>query len=260
MSLTKIAILVSLALPSVARADPPDRATCASAYEQGQRLRKQNALVESRAQLVVCGRDPCPESLQPDCVRWLGEVEHLVPSIVVAARKDDGSDVKDARVLVDGRLVAERLDGNAIEVNPGDHTVRVEIGTDVLEQSILTNAAEKARIVTFKVRDRLPPPPPRPPPPPPPPPPPVVTERPIGWPTYVLSGIGVVGLGLFGGFAIRGESQYGDLKNCRPACDPDDVSATRVSYRVSDVALGVGILAVAGAVITYITRPTIVVR
>lgn len=248
MSLKRLLVVGLLAVPRAAQAEP-DRAACTTAYDQGQRLRRQGALLESREQLLICGRDPCPESLQPDCVRWLGEVEHLVPSIVVTARRDDGTDIKDAHVLVDGQLRSEHLDGREIEMNPGDHKVRVEIGSEALEQSVVTTAAEKGRIVAFRLKPRvvvLPPPPPV-----------VHTERPIGWPTYVLGGVGIVGIGLFAGFAIQGESRYSDLERCRPGCNPSDVDSARTSYHVSDVALGIGVLALAGAVVTYVLRPTV---
>jgi hypothetical protein len=237
--------------PNVARAEPLDVATCTSAYQQGQRLRRQGTLLESREQLFLCARDPCPASLQPDCLRWLGEVEHLIPSIVIVVRRDDGSDVKDAHVTIDGHAHADRVDGLASEVNPGEHAIRVEVGAVVLEQVVLTHVAEKGRIVTFHL----------PAPRPPPPPAPVVVKlephRPVGWPTFVLGGLGVVGLGIFGGFAIQGESRYADLRDCRPACNPDDVDAARSSYRTSDIALALSLVALAGAAVTFLTRPTV---
>ena len=77
-------------------------------------------------------------------------------------------------------------------------------------------------------------------------------HRPVGWPTFVLGGLGVAGLGVFAGFAIQGESRFGRLGECRPACDPVDVDAARLSYRVADVALAVSLVALSAAVVTFL--------
>lgn len=248
----RLVLALTLVLaPAVARAEPSGPPSCMTAYEQAQRLRRQGTLLESRAQLYVCARDPCPASLQPDCLRWLGEVDHLVPSIVVTVRRDDGTDANDARVFIDGLLKVERLDGSAIEVNPGEHVVRIEMGEVVLEQSVLSHVAEKGRQVSFRVHDAPAPPAPAPPPPPP------QAHRPVGWPTFVLGGLGLVGLGVFTGFAVQGESRYGDLGDCRPGCDPRDVDAVRTSYRVADIALAVSFVAASAALVTFLVRPTV---
>jgi hypothetical protein len=222
-----------------------------AAFEQGQRLRRQGSLLESRAQLLLCARDPCPPLLRPDCLRWLHELDPLIPSVVVSVRRDDGTDITNARLFIDGRLQTERLDGSAIEVNPGEHAVRVEVESSVLEQIALTHVAEKGHVVSFRIGAPavvvLPPPPP----------PPLPSRRPIAWPTFALAGLSVTAMGLFAGFAVDAESRYAGLESCRPACDPAAVDATRRSYRVANVALVVSVVALTAAIVTFVVRPTL---
>lgn len=233
-------------------ADPPDRAACASSFEKGQRLRRQGSYLDARSEFLVCGRPPCPEALRPGCARWLSEIEHLIPSIVVSVRGGDGNDLKDAKVYVDDKLVSEHLDGRAIDLDPGDHKVRVEAAGQVLAQDVLAPEADKGRVVVFRLET-----PKTEPPSPTFDAPPLVPTRPVEWPTYVFGAVGIVGAGVFTGFALHGESQYADLGQCRPGCNPSDVDAAKRSYLIGDVALGVSIVALGIALGTYLLRPTV---
>ncbi len=55
----------------------------------------------------------------------------------------------DVRILIDGQLATERLDGNPIAIDPGDHTVRFEAnGARPVDERILLRQGEKNRILT----------------------------------------------------------------------------------------------------------------
>src|SRR6185436_10965278 len=110
-----LALLASVAAAPAARADEAD--DCIAAHTEAQRLRKQGKLLEARKQLLFCGGKTCPGMLMSDCSTWLTEVEGEVPSIVPALRGPAG-EIADARVLVDGALVRERIDGQPIELEP----------------------------------------------------------------------------------------------------------------------------------------------
>src|SRR5262245_12836867 len=69
-----------------ALAAPTDIRACASAYEQGQRLRKQGALRAAREEVVLCASDSCPAALRDDCMQWLREIERALPTVVLVAR------------------------------------------------------------------------------------------------------------------------------------------------------------------------------
>ncbi len=75
---------------------------------------------------MLCAQDACPVAAKKDCADWLSEVEKALPSAVFVLLSGDGSESTQVRVLVDGRLVQSVLDGHAVTLDPGIHTVRFE--------------------------------------------------------------------------------------------------------------------------------------
>ena len=87
--------------------------------------------------------------------------------------------------------------------------------------------------------------------------PPMPTKRDTSVPvaSYVLAGVGVVGLGVAGYLRLKATSDYNHLNNtCSPACNPDDVSPVHTKYQLSYVGLGVGLAAFAGAAVVYVVH------
>jgi hypothetical protein len=102
----------------------------------------------------------------------------------------------------------------------------------------------------------------------PPPPAPVATgtpppapepSRPVPTMTYVLGGVGLLALGGATGFALNGVNIRNDLdrQGCakRGDCDQSDVDRARTRLLIADVLGVAGALAVAGAIVFYVTRP-----
>jgi hypothetical protein len=198
--------------------------------------------------------------LRRDCTGWLEDARRQTPSIVVVARDTAGRDVVDAQVTVDGIVRQPQLDGSAIELDPGQHLVRVSLGesaraqlpgAEPQEQRILLAPGEKNRTinVTF-FRSPAPPSPSAPLPATPPPPalPPAPSPQhahghglPAG--SYVLGGLGVAAFAVFGTFGILGMTDANHLRaTCVPACQASDVDAVHTKLVVADVALGVGVV------------------
>src|SRR5688572_18719922 len=99
-----IAIVLSFgAIASEAAAEPE---ACVDASDRGQRARKDGKLQDARDHFLSCAAPMCPEIVQRDCFRWANDTIDLLPSIVIDAVDDDGHDIGDARVLVDGYEVA----------------------------------------------------------------------------------------------------------------------------------------------------------
>jgi hypothetical protein len=180
--------------------------------------------------------------MQPECLRWLSEVDAETPTIVVRARLGDGSDTADVHVFVDGREVAARLDGGPIALDPGEHALRFEhAGSEAVAQSVLARIGERLRPieVTFAPRaagpstTRAEPEEP--------------SVRPR-WPGYVLATVGLVGVTSFSYFGLRGVLRYEQLKNdCSPSCAPDDSHDVKQKLLIADVSLGVSAVALLGA-------------
>lgn len=225
-----------VAAPAHAQEAAPDAAQqCVRAYESAQELKLDKKLVEARHELRACMADVCPTVARQSCAGWLDEVEQAMPSVVL--RFFDGEvEQNDVRVSVDGRPLVDRLDGAAIEVNPGPHTFRFEpAGGAPIEQSVTIAEGEKLRQVVATIA------PPPAPPPPVPPPPPDTSVHPMAW---VLYGLSAAGVGAFIGLGVHSLS----LEDCEPTCTDDDVDDIVLFRALADVSLGVGALALGGAI------------
>jgi hypothetical protein len=215
---------------------------CLSAYEQGQRLRKASRLGEARARFIQCAHDACPSELRGDCGRWLTDVEAEIPSIVPAARTVDGRDLTDVRVSVDGRLVTEKLEGRAIELDPGHHTIRFETSWGAfVEEDLIVREREKGRVIPASVPSQSGP-----------------SGTPSRLPPVALGSLGLLGLGMFAGFGSHGRALQTDLDNrgCKPRCPPGDVDAMNRAYLIANISLGVGIAAMGAATWLWFRKPS----
>jgi hypothetical protein len=229
------------ALLLVAAPDP--KQACLDSYVQAQVLKKGGQLRAARQALLICARPACPEPLPAHCAGWLTEVESRTPTVVIAARGPGGRDVTDVRVLADGVLLQDRVDGRAVAVDPGVHLFRYETpGQPPVEQRVLVAEGEKARRlgVAFgppELVHAAPPPPP-------------ARTLPL-----VVGGAGVVSLGVAAYFGVNGWQARGDLDRCRPYCEESAVSDVRRKFLVADLTLALGMAAVAGATYLWLHRP-----
>jgi hypothetical protein len=220
---------------SVARearaAGPGDKAACVQSYEEAQRLRKASRFAASRAQLLAC-QATCPPALRADCDGWIADTDRRSSSIVVSAQTERGATTA-VRVYVDGALVAARLDGGPLAVDPGERALRFEAdGHAPVAMRLVLVEGEKGRPVAVRfdapaVNSALAPT--------------GVPETPASpllaapAPTGsaprratlpVLVAAGVAGVGLVGVvvFAIERGSAIGSLDRCRPNCPVSDVA------------------------------------
>jgi hypothetical protein len=100
---------------------------CITANGNAQELRRDRKLSAAREQLHICADASCPTMVRDDCIKRLDELERAQPSIVFNVKDTKGTDVIDVRVSVDGRLLADHLDGSALMVDPGVHVFSFEV-------------------------------------------------------------------------------------------------------------------------------------
>ena len=249
-----IGSLALLAIPGeqAAQAGEPkqdaERAVCADAYRGAQLQMRNGALRRARESLLVCVSDKCPSVLQPDCLRWLTEVEAATPTMAFAAKGVDGKDVTDVRVTMDGQPLREALDGKAVPVDPGTHTLRFEHGGETpIDQQIVVREGEKSRVVTVSWAkaaaasaagsDGAAAPAP--------------TSHTAAW---VFGGIGAASLATFGVLGIHGVARRSDLeKECFGRCAQSTIDSVKTEFAIADVALGVGIVSVGIATVLFLT-------
>lgn len=229
--------------PASTAAAPPNQQQCLAAYNAAQRLRKAGALTAAYDQLLICSQASCPDVVKADCVPWLDQTEGSLPSIVVVAKGIDGRDTAEVRVFVDDKLVADRLDGQPIAIDPGSRSIRFQHGTaPAIKRNLVIQVGVKNRRVDVSFAP---------------------DEKPVGPEDsgdskapaergepivgFVLTGVGVLGLGSFVGFGLVGQAEAHEYDDtCAPTntCDPGEVSATETKLLVADISLVVGLAAV----------------
>jgi hypothetical protein len=233
------ALTTAVAAPRLLHAD--EKLICADAYERAQELRREGKLRESRAQLLVCGRPSCPEVAHKACVAWLTEVQESMPTVVLEARDQDGHELTQVRVLVDGQPLVEAVDGRAVDIDPGVHLFRYELqGATPVEQQVTIREGEKNRKVTvvFDLSGAGPVEEPAAPDPPP---------R-MGRLTYALAAAGLVAVGSFGYFGVTALARESDLRaTCSRPCPEEKIQAVRNRQIAADVSLGVAVVSVSAA-------------
>lgn len=254
MRLTPCLLALSLMLTAEAKAYA-DKAECAPAFEQAQRLRQAYRLVEARAALLVCVQEECPSFIKKDCGQWLPEVEHDIPSLSVRVLDRDGCDRPDVAITLDGEPMPGAGGGASLDVDPGTHELLAELDGRKLVQQVVVARGERNRVVALSVgtattcAKAAPAGPPAPAP---------ILEAPRARPvpvlSYILGGVAVGGLAVGGVFGAAGWSQRGELDDCRGSCRRRDIDVAQRSFLVSDIGFGVGIVALAAAIVVYLRR------
>jgi len=209
--------------------DAPEKAACAEAAELGQEHRRNGKLRDALESFRRCARRSCPTVVTADCLRFAAEVERSLPSLVFRAR-DEGKDVTDVTVFVDGAKVAESLDGMARELDPGTHDVRFEReGRSAVVERVVLVEGEKSRLLTATFTEVSPGPP---------------TE------VWVLGGLGAASIGAFAYLGLSARSDRDDLQatcGVTKSCTDDQVAGFRRKAVMADVFLGLGVVSLATA-------------
>ncbi len=244
-----------------ARAEDPTKAGCIAANEAAQTLRDTGKLQAARAQLLICVAQSCPGVVRADCAEQLAAVDKAMPSIVFAVKDAAGNDLSAVTVTMDGNPFAERLDGSAVNVDPGVHVFEFSAeGHEKISKKFVIGAGASGRreALTFA-------------------PPAVVTTPPplsiepehkssvgaeqrlLG---YGLGGLGIVGLGIGAYLGLHANSTYSDALSHCPAgpssCDAAGVQGGDDAHKgatISTIAVIAGSALVVGGVVLFLTAP-----
>jgi hypothetical protein len=141
------AAAVGLALaPTGAAADSITKGQCIEANTKSQDLRREGKLAEAREQLRRCGDPACPRLVRDDCAKRLDDLDKVQPSLVFDVKDARGGDVIDVHVSVDGRPLADHLDGSPLKVDPGAHVFTFEVaGQSPVTDKVLIREGEAGR-------------------------------------------------------------------------------------------------------------------
>ena len=223
-----------------------DKVACVRAADAAQEQRTAGKLKDARQSLHHCARDVCPALVRSDCTQWLSEVEASMPTVVIRATNARGEDLSEVQVDLDGRRIADKLEGLPIDVDPGPHVLVWHTGGKVARQEIVVHTAEKNRTVTLRVEsgDTLPTAP--------------MADAPgrgdgfrPGAAAWILAGVTVVGATSWGYFGWRGSAEVRDMRDeCAGHCPTSRVDAAYRKLLTADISLGTAL--VSAGVATYL--------
>jgi hypothetical protein len=247
----RIRILVAVAaltvsFPSALRADQVD--VCVDAYEKSQVLMKpqpdQSTLLPAREALRTCMRSGCKDWMIADCSQWSSEVEARIPTVVFSARDTSGRDLAELVVTtVDNTSVASRLDGRAIDLEPGEHVfVFVAPSGARVEKRVLVREGEKNRAVSVVFPDQT------------------HEAKPAATAShataartpayqyvgYGVAGVGVIGLGVGALFGLRAIAKKEEANCVGKVCDELPMQEASSAGKIATVGFIAGGALVAG--------------
>ena len=211
---------------------------CIEAHAQAQETRQNNKLRLAREHLKMCATASCPALVRDDCGPWLNEVNKQIPTLRVDVRSSEGT-LADLRVNLDGETIAA---GATVELDPGDHSLRVEAGNHEPHALELKVPPGKPIQVSVTLLPRAAPQGPEPP-------------RPSRAAPLVLGGLGLVSLGAFAYLGATGKADEDELKKCKPTCDPGRVDEVSRRYLLANLGLGVGVVALGAATYLWLRKP-----
>ena len=246
-ALALLASILLCASSTEARAGD-DKAACIASHARGQELRLAGKLVEATKDFRACSAAGCPPAVTQDCTRWHDELRALTPSVLVVASAPDGSDTVDVRLVIDGATVAERLPTTSLELDPGEHTIRLEhAGWTPVEQRIVLREREKDRRVGFHfvgTASAAAPPAAS-----------VKSNATFGIVMLAIGGAATVTGATFGILGRTRETELADSPCGRNGtCATEDVDVVRQRYWVGGIAGGIGLAALAVGLVYFLTR------
>lgn len=251
--------LASLFLSRPASAADPTTSECLSASEDSLKDGNDHALRAERKHLLICSANSCPTEIRKECMRRVEEVNAAMPALVFEAKKADGTDLTEVKVTMDGEVLTDRLDGTALEIDPGKHTFVFETeGEDSITKELVLNEGVKDRResvqfgnVAAAMGTQSGPP---------------TEQAQGGMPTQrvvalVTGGIGVAGIGTG---AVLGVMAMQKKQDAEKLCPHDCANQTGVDAwhsattmgTVSTIAFAAGGALLAGAAVLWFTSPT----
>jgi hypothetical protein len=142
----RIALAAVLSLVPVPAWADVTKQECIEANGKAQELRRGGQLSAARDQLRACAVPACPSLVRDDCARRLDDLERVQPTIVFDTKDGVGNDLASVKVTVDGRPLADNLDGKPLMVDPGSHVfVFTVAGQPPLTQTFVIKEGDQLR-------------------------------------------------------------------------------------------------------------------
>jgi hypothetical protein len=222
---------------------------CLANHVEGQELRHDGKLLESRAAFKRCSTRQCPAQVIRDCMGWLDELQRQVPSVSFRVTSDRASR-EDARVFIDEKPVLDWARGKAVDVNPGTHRLRVVLPPfEPYQTQLVVNEGDQFRILDIQFtqarpskglpRDAG-----------------TEMHRPVPIVSIVLAGVSA-GAAISGAaWGLSSASLRQELEaECAPDCASSRVAVLKRRALFADISWGVSAASLLAATVFYVLRP-----
>jgi hypothetical protein len=281
------ALLILIALTPTGNAEARSRARrrrvpsgCTEAHKLAEEQMQKAHLIDASHSFAVCARTSCGAFLARQCKLRRAQVELDIPTIVPLVSDGNGASLVDVSVTMDGLPLLSRVDGRAVSVDPGLHELAFSDGKgqSSKQQLVVVQGQRNRQVIAslgqsrrpidtadiFETQTTLPQAPtPAATASPTTTPAPIVSEDPppsvepaphrsIG--PYLLTGLGLAGLGGYALLTHWGRQDNDALAGCTPNCRPETTRHIRLLYLAADVSAGVGAAALIGATTWFILR------
>lgn len=210
-----------------------ERAVCARAYEQAQRLPQSGENKRALESAMRCAQPSCPGLLVEECKQWVTQLRQQLSRLEVHVSGSDACPLRDATIEID--RVKQAIDAEIL-VEPGVHEVRaIDNGGKRVAEQTINVAKNETRVVElgFAPSGAL------------------CTGTAYG-PPAPSKGIPKValGLGIAGGallltgvvLGVVGALKRSDLDECKPDCSAERIDGARTFFVAGDIIGAVGIL------------------
>lgn len=234
-----VALLAAVS-PSAAAPTPSTAEECAATAEHAADLRDGGRLRDAAAAFAVCARDACPRIVRDDCRRGLQDLDERGPHLISKLRDADGHDVADADLALDDQPLSVDARTRGLLVDPGTHVLSARRGGAVVARStVIVTANDGLRTVELTLAR------PAPARSPEAPPPTAASKAP-----WIVGGVGLALVVVGSALGAWTYADYRDLEeSCRPDCASSRVDPVHTRGVVADVALGLGVVTLAGALV-----------
>jgi hypothetical protein len=252
---------------AAAHAADPTTADCLAASDASLKSGNDHKLRAERAELLICATATCPNDVRKECLRRVDEVNAAIPTVTFEAKDTAGNDLSAVTVTMDRQVLAERLEGTSLSIDPGEHDfVFQTAGQEPIARHFIIREGQKDRreAIVFGVAT-----------PPAAAPPPLTTAPPATSPVpeashglgtqkvlaIAAAGVGVVGVAVGTIFGVEALSKKSDASSACATmlCDQSGLAKwndARSAGNVSTAFLVVGgVGLVGGAVLWFTAKP-----
>ena len=219
---------IAVFLPRLAHADETG-VKCAAAAERSQRDRDGGKLLDAITGFAQCSSEVCPLVVRKECEIWKTETNASVPRLRVRIRGE-------GRLFVDGQPLPPAEANAPILLDPGPHTVSLQDGERRDERRIVATLGREVEVslalptgtgqTVGPVQADQP-------------------RSPLSWRFWAGSAVAATSLGIATGVGVSALSDYNRLSTTCPGCLQSDIDGMHTKAIVADVALVVGVVALA---------------